>query len=204
MSHHHKKHKKKDHHKERDEGKLKLIVLNKAFGERPLGACPLTDDVAKQVEALWKSVPETKDASLLPVIGFPSNGNGVLTLTHTMQGMPRMKINGLTSNSPLLNNALYSVECTENVWLNLYEIMIPDLPGNKGELSTVQLYVNKLAELGLNVNGTHYHFHGSSVIPGNTLVAAIHHSSISMDPFTFSAKTLEALNYVSNLIMNRM
>lgn len=100
----------------------------------------VTDSLAKQVESIWKTF--SPDASLLPVIGLPSNANGVATLTHGMSGMPPMKINGLVSRSPLANNALYSFESVDGYYLNLYEIMIPDIPGGPGEISTAQIYID--------------------------------------------------------------
>jgi hypothetical protein len=54
--------------------------------------CILDDCLAKEIEKEWKSA--FPDASILPVIGYPSK-SGVLTLTHGMQHMPLMKINGL-------------------------------------------------------------------------------------------------------------
>jgi hypothetical protein len=113
------------------------------------------------------------DAAVLPVIGYPSHSGGVVTITHGMDH--KMSINGLVSNSPLANNALYSVECTGGQFLNLYEAMIPDIPGKNGQPSTAQLYVNALRDNGLDVAGVHFHWFGASVVPGNTLVAAVHH-----------------------------
>ena len=55
--------------------------------------CKLQRQLAKKVETLWKeSFP---DAALFPVIGLPSNANGVLTLTHTDGSGMLMRINGL-------------------------------------------------------------------------------------------------------------
>src|ERR1700722_17637855 len=67
------------------------------------------------------------DAMLFPKIGLPSN-NGFLLLTHTDGSGNLLKINGLSSKSPLSNNAFYSAECSNGQYLNLYTIMIPDIP----------------------------------------------------------------------------
>lgn len=151
--------------------------------------CRLTDADANQIVSLWKQ--SFTDAAILPVIGYPSNSNGVVTITHTVGH--KMSINGLVSNSPLANNALYSSECTGNKFLNMYEIMLPDIPGTNGSPSTVQIYTRELARQGLDVAGVHFHWWGSNVAPGNTLVAAIHHQNIGMTPMEFSQRTLNAL-----------
>ncbi len=65
-------------------------------------------------------LPPKSDAFLLPVIGYPSNNYGVLT--HTDGSGVMMKIDQLTSKSPLANNALYSAECSHHHYLNLYDI----------------------------------------------------------------------------------
>src|SRR5437660_456839 len=108
--------------------------------------CPhqLDDKIADKLAKLWAGA--FPDAQVLPVIGYPSNADGVITITHGGGGMPHMKINGVTSKSPLANNALYSAEVvssgnSENSYLNLYEIMLPDIPGREGKISTAELYV---------------------------------------------------------------
>lgn len=90
------------------------------------------DDYARKVEAIWRTLPQ---GAIVPGIGLPSQGAGVTTITHTMGG-PVMKINGLASKSILANNGLYTFEITGGKWLNLYEVMIPDIPGAQGDLST--------------------------------------------------------------------
>src|SRR5579885_1854067 len=117
--------------------------------------CKMNDKLATKIQNYWKKY--FPDALILPIIGFPSNSGGVMTLTHTMGG-PQMSIDGLISKSPLANNALYSVECSDNKYLNLYEIMIPDIPGFKGEPSTAEVYVKALGDCGLDVAGVHFHW----------------------------------------------
>ena len=175
--------------------------------------CVVDDKLAKHVERLWKKY--FPDASLLPVIGLPSNSGGVATLTHTMGDGHLMSINGLVSKSALANNALYSFECAEPVkhskhndrecgkFLNLYEIMIPELPGKNGEDSTSQYYVKLLSRYGLSVAGVHFHWWGQNVIKGNTLVAAVHHQGIDISPLEFSKRTIKALLKTIKLIEER-
>lgn len=154
--------------------------------------CLMNDTLANEVQSLWrKSFP---DASLLPVIGLPSNGNGVLTLTHGTGH--KMSINGLLSNSPLANNALYSSECINNVYLNLYEIMIPDIPGTGGQPSTAEIYVKALQENDLDVAGVHFHWFGSHVLNNDRGVIAVHHQKSNMHPIDFSIRTIIALHKV--------
>lgn len=169
--------------------------------------CTLNDNQAHQVEAVWKQA--FSDAFLLPVIGLPSNSDGVLTLTHTDGSGKVMKINGLPSRSPLANNALYSSECINGKYLNLYEIMIPDIPGDDGEDSTAEFYVKQLWQQGLHVAGVHFHWTGSSIFDSQNNnrvdrgVIAVHHQMSDMNPIEFSQKTIIALKTVMKLIDQR-
>ncbi len=167
--------------------------------------CVVNDTVALQVEALWKeSYP---DATLLPVIGLPSNSGGVLALTHTLGTGKLLKINGLPSKSPLANNALYTAECSAGVYLNLYEILIPDVPGLHGEISTGQVYVNTLRDNGLDVAGVHYHWGENHVYEFGRIdknVIAVHHQSSSFDPLEFTRRTIIALDAAEEAILQRV
>ena len=147
----------------------------------------MTDQLAKQIEAEWKN--SFPDASILPVIGYPSKGNGVMTLTHSMGNkMPKAKINGLTSLSPLANNALYSAELTGGKWLNLYEIMIPDITPGPGMKSSGEVYVETLAKLGILVQGDHYHWKAM-----DPFMLAIHSKGLNMHPIEFTRKQIQAI-----------
>jgi hypothetical protein len=162
----------------------------------------LTDKRAKEIQRLWRRV--FPDASIFPVVGFPSNANGVMTLTHTANTkcfkMENMRINGLKSNSPLANNALFSTEITDGRFLNLYEIMLPDLPGKHGKKSTVQYYIDHLQEEGIQVSASHYHWTGV----GSPFMLAIHSYSASMSPECFVKKTIQVLQKTLKLIDERM
>jgi len=162
--------------------------------------CMMTDAIAMKIEKQWKAA--FSSSSLLPVIGLPSNNNGVMTLTHQM-GTTLLTINGLSSYSPLSNNALYSVECSSGHYLNLYEIMIPDIPGNNGTLSTAEMYVNMLRDNGLDVAGVHFHWWGSHLLPGDRGIIAIHHQKIDMNPTMFTANTIKAIISIGKVIKQR-
>lgn len=163
--------------------------------------CGINDRLARNVERMWQRA--FPSASLLPVIGYPSNNNNkVAVLTHMMD-KNLMKINGLTSRSPLANNALYSFECSRDKFINLYEIMIPDLPGRRGEKSTAQIYINALRDNGLDVAGVHFHWWGSQVFPQDRGVWAIHHQKVGMDPDEFSKRTIAAIKEVTRSIEER-
>lgn len=158
----------------------------------------MTDAQAINVQNQWKS--SFPDASLLPVIGLPSNAKGTMTLTHTLPMPYMMTINGLTSHSPLVNNALYTAELSPDLngklhWLNLYEVMLPDIPGVNGAPSTCQRYMQALASQGLDIDGVHFHWFGFQY-PGASLIAAIHHSAIDLNPEEFTKRTIAALQSV--------
>lgn len=169
--------------------------------------CKVNDRLAKRVEAEWKEAFD--DATLFPVIGLPSNNNGVLLLTHTDGSGHKMSINGLKSSSPLANNALYSAECVKGQYMNLYEIMVPDIPGKKGEPSTAEIYVKLLQKEGLNVAGVHFHWWGSAMFkpehgkPIDRGVTAVHHQAIGMHPIDFSRATIKALKKTLRIIHER-
>ena len=165
------------------------------IGQEPGPSSMMNDQIAAQVAAEWKKV--FSDASLFPVIGLPSNNKGVMTLTHTMgPHAPPLMINGLASRSPLANNALYSSEVSGGKYLNLYEIMLPDIPGSNGEPSTTQRYVNAMARQGIDVAGNHYHWTGArmGVGPASYFATAIHTQQVGMDPIEFTRRTILGLN----------
>ena len=165
--------------------------------------CEMNDTIAKNNQSKWKEL--FPSATLLPEIGFPDKGgNGVMTLTHSLNtndfSMSNLTINGLESKSPLANNALFSSECSGNKYLNLYEVMLPDLPGENGARSTVQIYIDTLAKSGIQVSASHYHWTGV----GSPFMLAIHSYNIGMSPNEFTELTLRALEKTINVIEKRM
>ena len=156
--------------------------------------CPVMDDcLAKKVECIWKEA--FCDATILPCIGYPSyKCSGVMTLTHGMDMCPPT-INGLTIKSLLANNALYSAEVSDGKWVNLYEIMIPDIPGKCGCKSSGEVYDEALIKLGISVEGDHYHWKGM-----RPFMLAIHSKNIGMDPCEFSQKQISAIKAVMKYI----
>lgn len=155
---------------------------------------PAFDDAAaEQVANIWRSM--FPDAAILPVIGYPSKGKGAMTLTHSgniagKPAMPPMKINGVPSSSPLANNALYSAELTPAGFLNLYETMLPDVPGTNGSRSLGTRYKDALQQLGIEVDGDHYHWAGGEMM--GHAARAIHSKSFGMHPADFTQRQLQA------------
>jgi hypothetical protein len=150
------------------------------------------DRYARSVEAIWKQLPA---GSLLPGMGLPSQGAGVATYTHQMSHpLKPMIINGLASKSALANNALYSFEITGNKWLNLYEVMLSDIPGHNGNRSSNQRFIQMLSDQGLQVAGVHFHWFGT--VP----MTAIHIQDATMDPQTFSTKMVQVLKNFVNIM----
>lgn len=132
---------------------------------------------------------------------------GVGLITHTMDAN-LMRINGLSSHSPLANNALYSFECAQGTMgerhlLNMYEVMIPDIPGVNGDVSTAEFYVKRLWDLGLHVAGVHFHWWGSTVFANDKGVTAVHHQNTDLSPEEFSRRTIQALQDVMALLEKR-
>jgi len=163
------------------------------MGQDPSGRPVFDDAGAEQVVAVWKTM--FPDAAILPVIGYPSKGKGVMTLTHSgnmagMPPMPPMTINGVSSGSPLANNALYSAEPTTAGFLNLYETMLPDIPGANGGRSLGTRYKDALQQLGIEVDGDHYHWAGGQMM--GQFARAIHSKNFGMHPIDFSQRQLRA------------
>lgn len=158
----------------------------------------LTRGITEQVIQLWK-----ENFPGFAVITMPSQ-DGVLTLTHGMD-MPLLKINNFPSKSPLSNNGLFSTEVSKDRFLTLYEVMLPDIPGPYGERSTADIYVKAIEKAGMDTAGVHFHWWASSVFPGKDHgVTAVHHQAIGMNPVEFSQKTIQILQQVSQVIMQRV
>lgn len=159
--------------------------------QKPTACRKLSDNLCKMSEASFKIFDE--NATILPGIGLPSQNKGVCTIIHGMgPGAHNLKINGLESQSPLANAALFSSECADGKYMNLYEMMLPEgiskTPGNE---SNAEKYAKELNQLGINVAGTHWHWWAS-----DPYVVAIHHQNIGMNPVVFVDKTVKALmNY---------
>jgi len=164
----------------------------------------ILDTDAERILEIWEALPEAG------ILLRPSQADGATVITHSMGGPP-LKINGLLSKSPLSNYALYSFECVKRFdlkandtspsqLLNLYEVMMPDIPGENGEESTAEFYVRRLWELDLHVAGVHFHWWGSTVFSNDRLVAAIHHQSSKLSVEEFSRRTIQALQEAMELV----
>ena len=162
----------------------------------------LTDADAMATLAIWKAY--LPDSILLPGIGLPSQDNGVLTLTHTFGTGNLLSIDGLKSKSPLSNNALYSSEIAGGQYLNLYEILIPDIPGQPGERSTAQIYIDSLEAAGLNVSACHFHWTGATAYAVDHGVIAVHHYNVGMTPQEFSMVMTGVLTSIAAVIASRV
>jgi len=162
----------------------------------------LTDCRAKKIEDIWKK--EFPDASILPVIGYPEvAGNCVMTLIHTLNTdcycAKDLRIDGLKTKSIWANNALFSTEISKCQFLNLYEVTLPDIPGECGEKSTVQFYIDKISEYGIQVSAANYHLTGA----GTPFPLVVNSYNVGMCPEEFTCKTIKALNKTLALIQKR-
>lgn len=145
----------------------------------------IDDCLVKKIECLWKNV--YCDAHIVP------NHCDVLVLSHTATKC-KTKINGLTIKSPLVNNGYYSVEISDCNWVNLYEAVIPDIPGKCGCKSSGELYIDALVKLGLSVDNDNYHWKGTT--PGLLFIRS---KSIGLHPVDFSKKQIKALECIKHL-----
>jgi len=169
------------------------VMLN---NQNNTGLCEINNQTANDTLAEWQKV--FPDAVILIQTA------DVIVITHTMGDGILMKINGLESKSPLSNNALYSFECAGGNYLNLYEVMVPDIPDVEGDASTAQIYVGALRDNGLDVAGIHFHWWGSEVYEEDKGVTAIHHQKYRMNPVEFSKRTIAAIQKAMMAIENRL
>jgi len=180
-------------------------------GDRPnctrFAQCENHDNfTAHDVLGFWQT--NFPFASFLQGAEQPTIDNGVLVISHDIRRsssdhLSKMVINGLMSNSPLANAALFSSECINGTWLHLYEAMLPDIPGEAGEPSTAEIYVGALRDYGLDVAGVHFHWWGSTMMQADKGVIAIHHQKTGLSPLDFSNRTIMALNLALDVIMKR-
>lgn len=160
----------------------------------PLGQV-MNDAVAKEVEAIWKK-------AFLDAVLIPNTSQGVMMLMHSLSLSP-LVINGLKSVSPLVNQAIFSSECSgsedNKKSLNFYVVRMPDLPGKNGRKSTVHVYLDSLAKESLNVSSVATPWHGTS-----KQIKEIHHQNCGLSAKEFSERTIRALQTALNTIAHRM
>jgi len=172
-------------------------------------ACNITDDTCTNLSKLFQVLDP--NATALPDIGLPSQGNGVCTITHQMAGTPHMLINGDECKSILCNNALFSTECTASGhYLNLYEIMIDDIPSVDNSTGVIrsssQFYADSISRSGLSVSGLHTHWTGTmDGATGSPMqMTAIHHySQGNMDPGDFVNRTVSVIQTLKTTISSK-
>lgn len=156
----------------------------------------MTDSLAKEVECLWKKA--FCKATILPVLGVPSCNECVMTLTHAMgECVPKVSINGLKICSMLANNGFYSAEVSCGRWVNLYQVMLPNIPGCNGCKSSGEVYNEALIKFGISVEGDHYNWKGTC-----PCMIAVNSKAIGMHPIEFSKKQIAAIKAVQECFKN--
>jgi hypothetical protein len=164
----------------------------------------IDDDFADRLVNVWKKT--FGDAMILPVIGYPSNSGGIVTITHSINSIMSnnyLSINGVYTKSMLANNGFYSGEISNGHYLNLYKIIIPDIPGNHGELSTGQIYINSLKQNGLDISSVGCQWLGASLSKHDRGIITVHHQKIGLDPIEFTRKTISSLETVINVMTQK-
>lgn len=150
----------------------------------------MTDALAQQIECTWKTL--FCDATIIPTLGMPSCNGGVMVLTHRLGNcVPEQKINGLCIKSMLANNSYYSAEVSDCKWVNLYQGLIPNIPGRCGCKSSSDVYIEALIKFGISVDTNVLLWSGSC--PGLIQVSS---RAIGMEPCEFSSRQVAALRAV--------
>lgn len=155
-------------------------------------------------EKIRKSYAEILNISLLnvPEVGKAKNNICMYALDF---GLPCLNINGFESRSPLSNYAFGSSELSKNSenhqeYLNLFKIMIPDIPNWKnGGKSRSQMYVEFLDKEGLKASVAHFHWWGTE--PFMTSVCT---QNIGIHPIEFAKKIARSLKLIDIIYYNNL
>src|SRR4051812_21442000 len=96
----------------------------------PKECCKLDSRLNKKLEELWKKYFPT--SSILS----ESKEECWTVITHRLPHSEGMIINGIRLRGPLFENGLFQVNYVKGEFFNSYEIMIEDIKGKCGEIST--------------------------------------------------------------------
>ncbi len=146
----------------------------------------------KTILKIWKkSFP---DASIL--VNVENNITITHTLTNNKLEIPTgtVKLNGIAWDHPLIINALYGWQVSDDVLANWYEIILTEIPGVNGSISAVQAFRKILHKYNIDTSADHYHWKG-----GEVAAFALHISSYSSDQITFSKSIIKALAYYGHI-----
>jgi len=180
------------------------------------------DSMCRQSMQAFSGLGGTVD--LMPGAGLPSQNEGVCTLMISLwpaantsnnsssttstpsaggnmfENISRVTLNGIESKSILLRSGMFSSECYEGKWLNLFEIQLADKKnGTIGAFGLVDKYVQDISRSGLEIAGVHFHFFG--VEP---FLIAVHHQSTAISPVLFAQKTNQALKDYRSLFLGNL
>lgn len=144
----------------------------------------------KAVLKTWKKA--FPDAAI--IVPVPNN----VVISHSLTGnklkIPGagpVKLDGIPWTHPLIVNALYGWQVAPNgVVGNWYEIILQEYAGRDGCDSAVQAFRKAIYRQceGVDVSSDHFHWKG-----GDAPAFALHMTSYSLDPITFSKCIIKAL-----------
>ena len=112
-------------------------------------------------------------------------------------------INGLVSKSPLVSHGLYTIECSDGKYINLYEVLIPDIPGCNGKDSTGKIFTRVLSKYDIITDGDHFHWKGHKIVKEQSLPNAIHVVGIDIHPIFFTKVIIKALKKTLRVAKSR-
>ena len=169
--------------------------VEKKVSYAPKKECCIVDKkLEDELVCLWKQFTDDVD---------PSTENGVILIAHGLPVKITNTINGLVSKSPLVSHGLYSAECSAGKYINLYEIIIPDIPGCNGEDSTGKIFAKILSKYDIYTDGDHFHWKGHVIVKEQALPDAIHIVKIDLHPVLFTKIIIKALKKVLCVIQAR-
>lgn len=128
----------------------------------------------------------------------------VLHIGYWLKDIPNMKIDGIATRSEFWNSYAFSSECSDGKYVNGFEVQLPDLLGEKGEPSIVQIYLKALGDNDLTPAGVHIHWSGSEIYSNDHGVWGLHHQNVGMCPVKFAQRTINALHVALEVVKERV
>ena len=155
--------------------------------------CAITTDLSNKVLA--------KFSCSFPDAYLTFKTSSTITVTHTIPSWNHPKLNGVRTCSILTNNAFMTSECSDNNYLNLYQVILPDIPGSCGDDSTVEIFTKLLSKFGLSSLSILTYF---GLTTKCYPLLSIHVQNYGLCPEDFACRIVKALNEVLCVVKKRM
>lgn len=171
----------------------------KSKGKKTSNTGYFDDNYSKKIQSQFQQCYNTTN--------LICKGNGLITITHFLP-LPSYKITGQTTKSLISSQVIYTAECTEDTFLNLYQINLPDIPVKcmvdckvRIEETTGEIYTKLLAKYGLtNISSNSFFGYTMCSYP----VMMFHVQATCMEPTDFVCRILKVLDEILCIIKSRL